>query len=277
MFWLLTLTRTGRRPLFADDLDPILFLDRFQQLGDRWHVALRAFVVRGQEARLLVAGPERAVAQVCRLQQSGWGVWRHHRGDFVSWSPAVREWIADERHARQTADHLHQNAGLAWPWSSLREALVLRHPGWVDGAWLRCGRSATSVLQAARLPGPAPASVPVSWRAREALPWAVVEGTLRHVTGRDSTRRRQRVLRTQLAWSAGWSPAGIADRLDVQPRSVARSLRTRGEFGWDLGRVVLQDRRLRPSWLPPADQWATAPGPEVPCPATQPSSRVLVG
>ena len=277
MHWLITLTRADARLLFPDDLDPALFLVRFLRLGTRWGVTLRAFALAGREARLLVEGARLSVGHVCRLQQSGWGVWRHHRGDFLCWEPAVREWVGDTGQALEVADHLHQQAGLAWPWSSLREALELRTAGWVDPAWLRQGRSPAQVLEAARPGARLPELVSTSWRAADPLAWSVIEGALRHVTGQDPARRAHRSLRSRLAWSAGWSVSEIADRLDVQARAVSRSLALCDSPALGPARTVLRDQRLRPDWLLDVQDWATPAGLEVPCLATPRSWNELAG
>jgi hypothetical protein len=277
VYWLLTLIRAEARPLFPDDLAPALFLERFLRLGLRWDVTLRGFALGGRQARLLVHGSDAAVGHVCRLQQSGWGVWRYHQGDFLAWEPAVRERVGGPRLAVHTADLLHRATGLGWPWSSLRDALGLRSAGWVDPAWLRHGRSPAQVLGAA-VPGVSvPVVAPISWRAVEPLAWPVVEGALRHVTGRDPSVRTQRGLRSRVAWSAGWSVPEIAAHLDVQARTVARALRHPAGPALPLVRTLLHDLRLRPVWLLGVGEWATAPGLEVPCLATPRSWSELAG
>lgn len=276
MHWLLTLLRANERTLFPTDLDHALFLDRLTQLTRRWQVELRSFALGGPEARLLLHGSEASVGQVCRLQQSGWGVWRHHRGDFVCWEPSVREWIGGDRPAVDVADRLHQDGGLAWPWTSLREGLGLRHSPWLGSAWL--GRRPpqshlAAVSGEAWLPGP----VPPGWRSAAPLTWDQIEGAVLHATGRDPDGRAQRVLRTRLAWSGGWAVRSIADVLAIQPRAVARTLRLPPDPAWAVGRILLHDSRLRPPGLDGTGQWATAADLEVPCPATPSSWTVLAG
>ncbi len=277
MYWLLTLSRSDRRPLVQHDVDHVAFLERFLSLGQRWGVSLKAFLLAHDTARLVVAGGDDAVGQVGRLQQSGWGVWRHYRGETVSWEPSRRVPVAGPREAVALADALHGEFGLPWPWSSLREALGLRVSGWVEPTWLRAGRAPLAVLRAAAPRADLPVAVPATWRARAPVPWPVISGVSCHASGREPEGRSLRRLRIRLAWSGGWAPSEIARQLEVQPKAIARNLRGRPEDAGAAGRVLLADEGLRPDWL--LDRWrrATAAPAEAPCRTTLRSWTALVG
>jgi hypothetical protein len=275
--WLLTLVRADGRSLCSTDLEHALFLDRFQRLARRWRVDVRAFVLAGPQARILVAGVPDAVGHLCRLQQSGWGVWQHHQGEFLCWEPSVRERVGSTLRALQVADDLHRLAGLSWPWSSLREATGLRHAGWVDARWFWDRRSPQACLEAFGADRNLLRGPPGSWRSPEPLPWALIEGALLHATGVDPRLRRCRNLRTRLAWTAGWGVHDIAGQLEIQPRAVGRTLRRSADPAWARARVLLHDPRLLPPWLLYAGDRATAAGPEVPCPTSLPFWCAHVG
>ncbi len=179
----------------------------------------------------------------------------------------MRERVGDAAVVLSVADELHREGGLSWPWSSLREALGLRAADWVDWRWLGAQRCPEQHLRKVAPGWCLPVLASPAWRSREPLPWALVEGAMLHGTGRDPRLRRDRLLRNRLAWAGGWSIPRIAERLGVQDRAVARGLLRAPPPDWGRTRVVLQDPRLRPSWLLGVNGRAKAAELEGPCPA----------
>ncbi len=265
-----TLSRADSRPLFSEPRLYPMFLDRLRVLTERWDATLLAYALEPERARLLLAGEAVDIAHVVRLQQSGWGVWRHYRRDYVEWAPSVREEVPRSA-VRQGAVFLHRDVGLAWPWSSLWEVVELRTRCWTDPSWLGDARR-----HLARVDGQAryPESPAPGWRSPR-LDWSVIEQAVLHVTGRPAGHRANRVLRTQLGWVGGWSANELAGRLRVSPRAVSRCLRRERQVGWREGRILLSAPHLSAGQLPGGGRWLRTGGLEEPCPATVTSSPVL--
>jgi len=264
---LVTLSRVPPRLLFQQPRRYPEFLDRLALLTERWGTDLLAYTLEPRRARLLLSGARTDVAHVARLQQSGWGVWSHHRGDFVQWAPATFERVRSTETARARA-WLQGGFPPCWPWTSLWDLLQLRHSRWIVPA-----RQAEARLDPAWITPLAarPLAPPPGWRS-ERLDWAVLEAVVLQITARPPEHRYSRVLRTQLAWVAGWSPGEIAEQLGVGVRAVARCLRKEPAPGWSEGRLVLASPELRPDGLP-SPTGRAMPGPlEVRCPATASSS-----
>ena len=264
---LVTLSRLPPRVLFGHPHRYPEFLDRLVVLTARWNTELLAYALEPQRARLLLSGVGAHVAHVARLQQSGWGVWSHHQGDFVQWAPANFERVPRLELPRARA-WLQGSFTPAWPWTSLWDLLELRRSRWIPP-----GRR----VEAREDPGwftpleVRPLAPPPGWRS-ERLDWSVIESTVLQITARPAGHRYSRVLRTQLAWVAGWRPVEIADRLGVGVRAVARCLRREPVPGWSEGRIVLASPDLRPDGLRSPMRRAISRPLEAPCPATVSSS-----
>jgi hypothetical protein len=157
-------------------------------------------------------------------------------------------------------DRLHgigPKGGLCAPWSSLRDHVGLREAPWFQAPkeleacreredWLRAAQS-TKVLPLAPL-----------WRCFNPIGAAEVDEAIVQVTGRLSSRRKNRLLRSASLWRAGWSIGEITQVQGIGSAAV-RSAICRCDPTLLLGVLThLQDERLLRSVQ-------AVDGPQAPC------------
>ena len=239
------LRRLPGQPLFKDNAERVDFMRRAQVLSQRWKLSLWGFRLFSNSAHFVVAGSEIQVAQLQRLLQSGHGVWRRHRGDFLCWAPSERWRLGEEKEGLQEVDRIHAlgHGGLNAPWSSLRDYLGLRQSSWFDfPVELAAVRSEEDWLSALQCRPVCPPKV--FWRSPGLLAAPLIGEALVQATGQLPTARKNSLLWSASLWHAGWTIGEISEQRNIGSAAVKSAIRNCDVELLKLVLRHLQDERL---------------------------------